>query len=93
MEVPMTDDDARYEKECETIRKDNAKLLERFSDWLKAKGLSEATISTHCANIDFYINEYLLYDDADKPEDGGHAVGMFLGYWLFARRCGRVWLR
>lgn len=81
----MTDDYAAYEKECEKIRKENAALLGRFSDWLKAEGLSEATIDTHCANIDFYINEYLLYEDAEKPEDGVHAVGMFLGYWFIRK--------
>jgi site-specific recombinase XerD len=37
------------------------------------------------ANIDFYINEYLLYEDATEAKDGVNAVGMFLGYWFIRK--------
>ena len=81
----MTDDYARYERECEVIRKENAKLIDRFADWLGTKGLSEVTTGKHCRNIDFYINEFLLYEDAVQPEDGVHDVGMFLGHWFIRK--------
>ena len=81
----MTDDYARYERECEVIRKENAKLIDRFADWLETKGLSEVTIDKHCGNIDFYVNTFLLYEDTLKPEDGVHEVGMFLGYWFIRK--------
>ena len=43
-------------------------------------GLTEKTINNHLANIDFYVNEYLLYYDATEVKDGAHSVGEFLGH-------------
>ena len=79
------DDYEKYEEECEKIKKVNERLLNEFEAWLKASGLSVKTINNHVSNIDFYINEYLLYEDATKAEDGVHAVGMFLGYWFIRK--------
>ena len=81
----MTDDYAQYERKCKRIRKENAKLIDQFADWLAAKGLSEATIDKHCDNIDFYLNTFLLYEKAVKPEAGVHEIGMFLGYWFIRK--------
>ena len=36
----------------------------------------------HRDNVGFYINEYLLYEDAVKAAEGVEKVGMFLGYWF-----------
>ena len=47
--------------------------------------MSVKTINNHVSNIDFYINEYLLYEDATKAKDGVHAVGMFIGYWFIRK--------
>jgi predicted RNA-binding protein with EMAP domain len=47
--------------------------------------LSEKTIRNHLSNIDFYINEYLLYEDATEAKDGVHSVSMFLGYWFIKK--------
>ncbi len=79
------DDYEKYEKECKKIRKANEHLLNEFEDWLKSSGLSEKTINKHDSNIDFYINEYLLYEDATEAIDGAHAIGMFLGYWFIRK--------
>jgi intergrase/recombinase len=49
---------------------------------LKSLNLSEKTIRGHLSNIDFYINEHLLYEDATEAKDGVHSVSMFLGYWF-----------
>ena len=81
----MTDDYDQYERKCKKIRKENAKLIDQFADWLAAKGLSEATIGKHCENIDFYINTFLLYEDMLKPEAGVYEMGMFLGYWFIRK--------
>ncbi|NCO39933.1 MAG: recombinase [Armatimonadetes bacterium] len=78
----MANDYAEYERECERIRQVNAALLGEFSDWLAAKRLSEATVRRHCENMEFYLNDFLLYEDAERAEDGVHRVGMFLGYWF-----------
>nr|WP_320016325.1 phage integrase SAM-like domain-containing protein [uncultured Desulfobacter sp.] len=79
------DDYEKYEEDCKKIRKVNESLLNEFEVWLKSSGLSEKTINNHFSNIDFYVNEYLLYEDATKAKDGVNAVGMFLGYWFIKK--------
>ena len=75
----------KYEEECKEIKKSNEKLLDEFEAWLKSSGLSEKSINNHAENIDFYINEYLLYEDAAEAKDSVHAIGMFLGYWFIKK--------
>ena len=72
----------QYEIDCEKIRTANKELLTEFEDWLESAGLSSKTIKNHINNIDLYINEYLLYEDAVEASDGasGGNVDMFLGY-------------
>lgn len=65
------DDSQKYEADCQRIRKVNHELLKDFESWLESSGLSEKTINNHISNIDFYINEYLLYEDAVEAKDGG----------------------
>jgi len=79
------DDYEKYEEDCKKIRKANERLLTDYEVWLKSSGLSEKTISNHLSNIDFYINEYLLYEDATEAKDGAYAVSMFLGYWFIKK--------
>lgn len=81
----MADDYAKYKEECEKIREENAKLLDEFADWSAAKGLSETTVGRHCDNIDFYLNHFLLYDDAERADAGVHRAGMFLGHWFIRK--------
>lgn len=73
------------EEDCEKIRRDNERVLDEFCAWLKSSNLSESTIQNHRSNIDFYINEYLLYTDGTQAKDGSNAVGMFLGYWFIKK--------
>ena len=75
----------QYEADCQSIRESNEKLLADFANWLQQANLSDNTISKHVDNIDFYINEYLLYEDALEPQDGVAEVGMFLGYWFIRK--------
>ena len=79
------DDYEEYENKCKKIRKANKQLLGEFELSLKSSGLSENTINNHVSNIDFYVNEYLLYEDAIEVKDGVDAVGMFLGYWFIKK--------
>lgn len=79
------DDYEKYENDCTKIRKSNKKLLSKFELSLKSSGLSENTINKHVSNIEFYVNEYLLYEDAVEAKDGADAVGMFLGYWFIKK--------
>jgi len=79
------DDYEKYEEDCKKIRTANERLLNEFEAWLKSSGLSEKTTNNHVSNIGFYINEYLLYEDATAAKDGVHAVEMFLGYWFIRK--------
>lgn len=79
------DDHEKYEEDCKNIRNANECLLNEFEVWLKSSGLSQKTINNHVSNIDFYINEYLLYEEATEAKNGIHAVGMFLGYWFIKK--------
>ncbi len=75
----------QYEKECKKIREKNKNLLDDFEKWLSDKKYSKKTISKHLSNVDFYINEFLLYDDAIEAADGAGSIGMFLGYWFIRK--------
>ena len=79
------DDYEKHEDDFKAIREANKKLLGEFEARLKSTGLSKKTIDNHISNIDFYINEYLLYEDATEARDGVNAVGMFLGYWFIKK--------
>ena len=74
-----------YKLKCSSIRKENMVLLDDFASWIRAKGLTEATAKKHHENIDFYINEFLLYDGATPASEGVDEVGMFLGYWFIRK--------
>lgn len=80
----------KYEKECKKIKKENEKLLEDFSSWLAARNLSSKTIKKHVGNMDFYINEYLLYYEPKKAAEGAYDIDGFLGYWFIKKPCGPV---
>jgi intergrase/recombinase len=81
----MIDDDEQYEGECERIQQSNAQLLDDFEVWLMRKNLSDKTVKNHIDNVDFYINRFLLYEDAVEPQEGVGSVSMFLGYWFIKK--------
>ncbi len=81
----MMDDYEIYEEDCKKIRKQNQRLLIEFEVWLQASGLSKKTIENHVSNVDFYVNEYLLYEDAVEARDGAISIGDFLGYWFIKK--------
>lgn len=82
----MPDDEyQKYEQACKQIKKDNEKLLEQFEQWLSGKGLAEKTVRRHVENADFYINSFLLYEDAIAAKDGASHISMFLGYWFIRK--------
>ncbi|SCY70921.1 recombinase [Desulfoluna spongiiphila] len=74
-----------YDKASEEIRTANALVLDEFGRWLEESKLSENTISNHVSNIDFYINEFLLYEELTTPEEGMFKVGGFLGFWFIKK--------
>lgn len=81
----MMDDYENYLADCKRIRKANAALLADFAAWLKATGIGDKTVEQHCGNIEFYINQYLLYAEAVEAPAGVHQVDDFLGYWFIRK--------
>ena len=79
------DEYEQYEADCQKTRQANEQLLKEFESWLKSSGLSPKTIKNHCSNVEFYINEYLLYEDIIEAKDGIDSVSMFLGYWFIKK--------
>ena len=75
----MLDDESDYDIICQQLRQVNAALLGDFSRWLQKAGLEAATIRSHCTNLDFYLNHFLLYAETLTPADGVCYVGEFLG--------------
>jgi site-specific recombinase XerD len=78
------DDYEKYEEDCKKIRKANERLLHEFEVWLKSSGVSEND-KNHLSNIEFYVNEYLLYENATEAKDFVNSVDMFLGYWFIRK--------
>ena len=71
----------KYEAKVKKIRGMNQIHLTEFGAWLREKGLTEKTIKNHITNVDFYINHFLVRDDALKATEGcSELVGSFLGY-------------
>ena len=79
------DDYAQYELDCERIKETNETLLADFGNWLEKSNLSDKTINKHVENVDFYINEFLLYEDAIEAQDGVGSLDMYLGYWFIKK--------
>ena len=80
----MTDYE-QYEKECEEIRAENAKLLDVFKADLEAKNLSAKTMQRHIDNVDLYINDFLLREDAEHMDSGLGRLDTF--FYFFIHKC------
>ena len=82
----MTDYD-KYEIEAEKVRNANKIHLSEFADWLKNKGLAKKTIDNHVTNIGFYINQFLLREDAADVTKGclPSRLDDFLGDWFIRK--------
>lgn len=78
------------QKEVETIRSENTVLLEEFRVWLEQSGLKKKTVQGHTGNVWFYINEYLIYEDAIRPAEGISLIDGFFNRSSPTRRCGRA---
>lgn len=76
----------QYLKECKKIKERNYLLLDLFKDDLIQSGLKDKTISRHLSNVEFYINEFLLYMDAYPMEEGLNMFDDYLGNF-YIRKC------
>ncbi len=75
----------QYQQACDAIRKDNKDLLAEFEKALAASGLTRQTIGKHVGNMDFFLNEYLIYEELVEARDGIDRVDGFLGYWFIRK--------
>ena len=57
----------------------NEQILEDFKTHLQESGFAPKTIDRHVANIEFYINTYLLYYDIESPHQGHYRLDDFFG--------------
>lgn len=80
----------KFEKQCDEIREINAKYIEEFVDELSKKGFVDKTIKRHYENVDFYLNTYLLREDALTMENGckDEYLSDFFGYFFIRKCCG-----
>ena len=76
----------QYLEECKKIKERNYLLLDLFKDDLIQSGLKDKTISRHLSNVEFYINEFLLYRDAYPMEEGLNMLDDYLGDF-YIRKC------
>jgi len=79
------DEYEKYEAECEKRKEENHTFMIGFTRYLQNKKLSKKTIDTHVRNIDFYINEFLLYESPQKASEGVNQLNYFLGYWFIRK--------
>ena len=70
-----------YDRACETVRKENEEYLKLFEADLTEKGLSPKTIKNHISNIDLFINDFLLREDAQPIETGIDNLNPFFYMW------------
>jgi hypothetical protein len=57
-------------------------LIYKFEKYLESQNLVKKTIKKHCDNIDFYINNFLLHDEIEKPEDNVNSINMYFDYFM-----------
>ena len=81
----MASDYEIYEQKCKEIRDSNNIHIDNFEKWLKNQGLAKKTIDNHIGNIDFYINEFLCYYDANDVTQGCYEISHFLGDWFIRK--------
>jgi len=83
-----------YDNMVKAIRKRNENLIYNFAGWMKRSSLAEKTVDKHTSNIDFFLNEYLIYQDKNdgeedrelcQAEDGIELIDDFLGYWFIKK--------
>ncbi len=75
-----------YSKACDEIRAKNSEYLNLFEQTLIEDGLKDSTIKRHLSNIDFYINDFLLYEEPLTMDYGMEKIDSFLGDF-FIRKC------
>ena len=77
-----------YEKSCTLIREANKGYLSIYEKYLIDHGLSTRTVSRHMNNLDYYLNDYLLRDDALSMEDGIEKIDDYFSHFFIRQPNG-----
>jgi len=75
----------QYEEDCKKIRLVNQDLLTGFETWLLGLGLARKTSAGHRLNVDCFINEFLLNEDAIAATEGVYHIDLYLGGWFIEK--------
>ncbi len=75
----------KYEADCKKRKEENHTFLIGLTRYLENKNLSKKTINKHVSNIDFYINEFLLYESPEKASEGVNCLNYYFGYWFIRK--------
>ncbi|WP_283171665.1 DUF6429 family protein [Curtanaerobium respiraculi] len=84
--APADDEYEAYERACKEREMENDGYLREFGDWLKASGLKDATIRRHIDNVGFFLNVFLLREDAYPMQEGCSRLDEYFGYF-FIYKC------
>ena len=75
-----------FEERCESIKEKNHEYINLFQSELIQQGLSVKTINKHIENVDFYLNDFLIWSEPRTMDEGCFEIREFLGYF-FIRKC------
>ncbi|MDO9576628.1 MAG: hypothetical protein Q7J16_01955 [Candidatus Cloacimonadales bacterium] len=78
-----------WENQVEVEKKINHDLLLEFGQRLKSQKLKSKIIKNHRANIELYINTFLLRNEIIPAQNGAKHIGYFLGDF-FIRKASLV---
>lgn len=72
-----------YDQEVAAIEAHNQPILEDFTNWLEAAGLSAKTVRKHRQNITLFAMYLVYYDPLNKLDEAGSGdVYMYLCNWF-----------
>lgn len=74
------------EKDYKKLTKENKKIVDLFTHWLKNQNLSNKTMNSHLFNVDLFINEYLIDYQFVNPVKGIAYIDDFMEDF-FVRKC------
>jgi hypothetical protein len=77
----MTDEKTTPEAKQEQVRKSNLQLYIEFQSWFSSKKPSKSTFLRHINNVDWYLNQYLVYGKPIEASLAATLVPEYLGSW------------
>lgn len=75
----------KFEVECNKQKEENHTFIIGFTRYLENKKILQKTINKHVYNIDFYINDFLLYESPQRASEGITELNYFFSYWFIRK--------